>query len=100
MLIVLGALVGLLGFLPVLVALRVTRRSGATNPLTLGLYGLVGVAISLVILVVGLLACAFLARDQLIGFAVAEAALFLGSTIAWIVYRNAATGRGRKIDKK
>ena len=96
MLIVLGALVGLLGFLPVFVTLRVTRRSDVTNPLTLGLYGLVGVAI----LVVGLIACAFLARDQLVGFAIAEAVLFLGSTIAWVVYRSAATGRGRKIDKE
>ena len=100
MLIVLGALVGLLGFLPVFVTLKVTRRSDVTNPLTLGLYGLVGVAISLVILVVGLIACAYFARDQLVGFAIAEAVLFLGSTIAWVVYRNVATGRGRKIDKE
>lgn len=99
MLIVLGALVGLLGFLPVLVAMRVTKRSGVTNSLTLGLYGLGGVAVSLVILVVGLITCAYFARDQIIGFAVAEAVLFLGSTIAWVVYRNMATGRGRKIDK-
>lgn len=98
MLIVLGALVGFLGFLPVFVALRVARRPGATSSLTLGLYGLIGVAISLVILIAGLLACAFMARDQLVGFVVAEAVLFLGCTIGWVVYRNAATGRGRKID--
>ena len=99
MLVFLGAVVGFLAFLPVFVTLRLTRRSAA-SPLTLGLYGLGGVAISLVILVAGLIACAMLAREQIVAFAVAEAVLFLGCTIAWVVYRNAATSRGRKTDKQ
>ena len=93
MLIVLGMLTGILGFLPVFLSLRLSRRSTSTQALTIGLYGLAGVAVSLVILIVGLLACAMLARDGLVSFVVAEGVLFLGCTIAYVVYKNVLAKR-------
>lgn len=95
MLIVLGILTGILGFLPLFLSLRLSRRSTSTQALTLGLYGLAGVAISLVILVVGLIICAMLARDGLVPFVVAEGVVFLGCTIAFVLYKNVLAKRKR-----
>lgn len=96
MLIVLGMLTGALGFLPLFLSLRLSRRSTSTQALTVGLYGLAGVAVSMVVLVAGLIACAMLARDGLIGFVAAEAVVFLVSTIAYVVYKNVLAQRKRK----
>ena len=46
MLIALGIMTGILGFLPLFLSLRLSRRSTSTHALTIGLYGLAGVAIS------------------------------------------------------
>lgn len=95
MMIALGILTGILGFLPLFLSLRLSRRSASTHALTLGLYGLVGVCISLVILIVGLVACAMLARDALIPFVIAEGIVFLGCTIAYVLYKNVLAKRRR-----
>ncbi len=93
MLIALGILTGVLGFLPLFLSLRLSRRSTSTHALTIGLYGLVGVCISLVILIVGLIACAMLARDSLVSFVVAEGIVFLGCTIIYVLYKNVLAKR-------
>ncbi len=95
MLIVLGAVTGILGFLPLFLSLRLSRRSTSMHALTIGLYGLAGVAISLVILIVGLVSCAMLARDGLVGFVAAEGIVFLACTIAFVVYKNVLARRKR-----
>ncbi len=95
MLIVLGIATGVLGFLPLFLSLRLSRRSTSMHALTIGLYGLAGVAISLVILVAGLIACAMLAREGLVGFVVAEGVVFLACTIAFVVYKNVLARRKR-----
>mgnify|MGYP006957081511 CR=1 FL=1 len=95
MLIILGVLTGILGFQPLFLSLRLSRRSTSTQALTVGLYGLAGVAISLVVLIAGLLACAMLARDGLVSFVIAEGVVFLGSTIVYFVYKNALAKRKR-----
>ena len=95
MLIALGLVTGILGFLPLFLSLRLSRRSTSTHALAIGLYGLAGVAISLVILVAGLIACAMLARDGLVGFVVAEGIVFLGCTISCVVYKNVLAKRTR-----
>ena len=96
MLIFLGALVGFLGFAPLYLSFRLARKHPSTSTLSLGLYGLGGVSVSLVVLVVGLLLCAVWARDGLVGFAIAEAVVFLGATIGFVVYRNGIFKRGDK----
>lgn len=95
MLIVLGIATGVLGFLPLFLSLRLSRRSTSMHALAIGLYGLAGVAISLVILIAGLIACAMLARDGLVGFVVAEGVVFLTCTIAFVVYKNVLARRKR-----
>ncbi len=95
MLIMLGVLTGILGFLPLFLSLRLSRRSTSTQALTVGLYGLAGVVISLVVLIASLLACAMLARDGLVSFVIAEGVVFLGSTIVYFVYKNALAKRKR-----
>lgn len=87
MFIVAGIIAGLLGFAPLFFAMNMARRSTSTNSLSLGLYGLGGVSISLVILVVALIVVAMNAKDQLVFFAVSEGAVFVGCTIAYFVYR-------------
>lgn len=96
MLIVLGALTGFLGFLPLFFSLRLSRRSESMLTLTLGLYALGGVAVSMVVLIVGLIACAMLAREQLVPFVAAEGIVFVGTTIAYVAYKNVFAKRKRK----
>lgn len=91
--IVLGALAGALGFAPIFLSMRLSRRSASQAALTIGLYGLVGVFASLVVLIAGLLACAFNARGVLVPFVVAEGIVFLGATIAYVVYKNVLAKR-------
>ena len=95
MLILAGALTGFVGFMPLFISLRLSRRSESINAMTAGLYGLAGVAISLVLLIAGLLTCAFVAREGLVSFTLAEAVVFLGSTIAYVVYKNVLAKRKR-----
>lgn len=89
-----GALTGLLGFVPLFLAFRLARKHPSTNTLTFGLFGLGGVFVSLIILVVGLIICAMTARDGLVGFAIAEVVVFLGATIAFVLKRNYVFKRG------
>ena len=88
MIVGLGILTGILGFLPFYVSLKLSRRSTSVAPMTIGLYGLGGALISLIILAGLLIACAMLARESLVPFAVAEIVVFLGCTIAYVVYKN------------
>lgn len=86
MLIFFGILAGIVGFLPLFVAMRFGRRSTSVEPLTVGLYGLGGACLSLVVLIVLLLLVAVNARDQLLSFAVSEVVVFLAVTITYFVY--------------
>lgn len=83
-----GALTGLLGFVPLFLAFKLARKHVSTGTLSLGLFGLGGVFVSLIILVVGLIICAMTVRDGLVGFAIAEAAVFLGATIVFVLKKN------------
>lgn len=96
MFIALGALTGVLGFIPLSIAMRTAHRSTSTQALTVGFYGLAGVAVSMLILIVGLVICGILARDGIIMFVGAEAAVFLVLTIAYVFYRNVFASRNRK----
>ena len=87
MTIVLGALAGILGFLPIFAALRLSRRHVSQGTLSLGLFGLGGACVSLIVLVVATVACGMLARQGIVGFVVAEAITFLGSTIAYVLFK-------------
>ncbi len=81
MLIALGIMTGILGFLPLFLSLRLSRRSTSTHALTIGLYGLAGVAISCHTLSQGLSPCAMLCTRRLVGFVVAEGIVFLAAPL-------------------
>ena len=56
--IALGILAGVAGFVPLFVALRLSRKSTSTSPLSAGLYGLGGFFVSLIVVAVALIICA------------------------------------------
>lgn len=91
--IILGALVGFLGFVPLLFSFRLARKHPSTGTLSLGLYGLGGVFVSLILLAVGLIVCAVVARSEVVAFAIPEAVVFLGATIVFVIRRNAVFKR-------
>lgn len=70
--IVLGALAGIAGFLPLFAGLRMTRR--VTDTSNLGHAGalLLGMLISVAVLFVTAIACIVLARDLVLPFVLAE----------------------------
>lgn len=93
--IALGILSGILGFLPLFLSLRLSRRSTSTQALTLGLYGLAGVCVSLLVLIAATVACGILAKEAIVPFVIAEGVVFLACTIAYVLYKNAPAKRKR-----
>ena len=87
MIIMLGVLAGIFGFLPLFFAMRLSRRLVSTKSLSLGLCGLGGACISLIILVVATIVCGINARSEIVGFVVAEGVTFLGLTIAYVLFK-------------
>ncbi len=88
MIVGLGILSGVLGFLPFYFSLKLLRRSATIAPISIGIYGLGGALISLFILMGALIACAVLARDSILPFALFEIVVFLGCTIVYVIYKN------------
>ena len=100
MFILIGIVAGILGFAPLFLSMGMSRRSTSTSPLSPGLYGLGGVSVSLVILVVALIIVALNFKDQLVFFAASETVVFLGCTIAYFVYRNVRPGTRKRVEKE
>ncbi len=86
--IVIGAVAGLIGFIPLFVALRLSRRSASAAALNAALYGLAGVFVSLIVLVVELIVCAQVARSLVLPFGIAEMLALIVSTALYVVYKN------------
>lgn len=88
-----GIAAGIIGFLPLFVSLRLARRSDSISPMSMGLYGLAGVFVSLIIVAVALILCAVLARDVVLPFGVAEILALILSTSLYVVYKNVLAKR-------
>ena len=86
--ILIGAGAGLLGFIPLFIALRLSRRSASATALNAALYGLAGVSVSLVVLIVELIVCAIVARPLVLPFGIAEMLALIVPTAAYVVYKN------------
>ena len=84
--IALGILAGIAGFIPLFIALRLSRNS--TSPLSAGLYGLGGFFVSLIVVAVALIICAVVAREMVLPFAVAEILTLVVVTSIYVVYKN------------
>ena len=81
--IVLGALAGIAGFLPLFAGLRMTRR--VTDTSNLGHAGalLLGVLVSFAVIFASAIICAVIARDQILPFVLSEVAALSVSAIVF-----------------
>ena len=86
---------GLLGFLPLFAALRLSQRNVNANMLTTATFGLVGSFVSLIVLGVLLFACSRVAHDVLVPFAVAEIAALIIITSVYVLFKNVLSKRKR-----
>lgn len=84
--IVLGALSGFVGILPLFFGLRLTRR--VTDTSNLGHMGalMLGVLVSFIVLFATAIICVVLARDLALPFVLAEAAVLIAAAIGYGVY--------------
>lgn len=78
---------GFVGYLPLFAALRVSRKHPSVGVMSTALYGLAGVFVSLVMLAVGMIVCAVVARGLIIPFGVAEIVVFIASTVIYVSYK-------------
>ena len=79
--IALGILAGIAGFIPLFIALRLSRKSTSTSPLS-------GFFVSLIVVAVALIICAVVAREMVLPFAVAEILTLVVVTSIYVVYKN------------
>ena len=85
--IVLGIVVGVVGFLPLVGALHVTRLTNAGNNLISMTTLMLGLAVSLMVLVIPLAIVLFNMRDLAIPFVLAEAIALVVTAIVYGVYK-------------
>jgi len=81
--VVLGAVCGVLGFLPLYMGLRLARKATATSNLGQAGAVLLGVLVSFVFLATVFIVCAVVTRDLVLPFVLAEAA---GLSVSAVVY--------------
>lgn len=85
--IILGAVSGIAGFLPLLAALQLAKR--ATDTSNLGHAGalLLGILVSFLVLMGTALACIVIAREQVLPFTLAEVGGLVASAIVFGIYK-------------
>ena len=88
-----GIAAGIIGFLPLFVSLRLSRRSESLSAMSMGLYGLAGTFVSLIIVAVAMIICAVVARDSVLPFGIAEILALIVSTSLYVVYKNVLAKR-------
>ena len=88
-----GLVAGFVGFLPLMVALKMSRRVFSTSMLHVAAFGLGGFFISLIILAIELFVCSKVAHDVLLPFGVAEILMLIVATSVYVARKN---GLGKK----
>ena len=81
--IVLGAVSGILGFLPLYMGLRLARKATPTSNLGHAGALFLGVLLSFLILVAAFIVCIFVARDLVLPFVLAEVGGLVVSAVAF-----------------
>lgn len=94
--ILLGALTGFLGFLPLFLALRLSRRMTQGGNMEMALCGLAGTFVSLILVIVALIACKLLAAEIVLPFGIAEIVTLIASTSLYVLYKNVLSKRKQK----
>ena len=91
--ILLGAVAGFIGFLPLFAAIRISRRVTSVKMLASATNALVGTAVSLALAVAGLLLCSNYAHEVLLPFGCAEIVTLVASISVYVVYKNVLAKR-------
>lgn len=99
--VILGIIAGAIGFVPMLVALRLSRKNATSSIVRdAALYGLGGVCVSLLVVVVELIVCALVARPQVLPFGVSELLALIAVTALYVVASNRTRNRvGREKER-
>lgn len=105
MFVFLGSCTGILGFLPLALSLKASKKVTPKSNLGYGALLILGVFASLLILLIAVLLCYFFARDHLIAFVLAAAITLILFAIVYgfnsvIVRDKAAKERSSKNKKK
>ena len=87
--ILIGAITGFVGFLPLFAALRLARKHPSVSIANAALYGLGGTFVSLVVVAVALIVCALVARPSF-PFGMAEIVSLIVCTAAYVWRKNVA----------
>lgn len=95
----LGAVTGVLGFLPLIICLRASKNVTPKSNLGYGALLLLGVFVSLIILLVAVLLCYAFARDGLLAFALAAAITLILFAIIYGIYTVIARNKAAKMRK-
>lgn len=85
--IVLGAVCGVLGFVPLMAGLRLARKATSTSNLGHAGALLLGVFGSFILLIGTLIACIVVARDAVLPFTLAEVVALTVSAVAYGAYK-------------
>ena len=98
--VLLGILAGAVGFVPMFFALRLSRANATSSVVRdAALYGLGGVSVSLLVVVVELIVCA-LARPLVLPFGVSELLALIVVTALYVVASNKTRNRvGREKER-
>lgn len=91
--ILLGAVAGFIGFLPLFAAIRISRRVTSVRMLASAANALLGTAASLAVAVAGLLLCSNCAPALLLPFGCAEMVALVASISVYVVYKNVLAKR-------
>lgn len=104
MFVFLGAVVGVLAFVPLLLALKASKNVTKTSNLGYGALLILDVFTSLIVLFVAVLICYFVARDGLIAFVLAAAITLILFAVVYGIYtvisRNIAAKKRAEKGKK
>ncbi|MGI6104727.1 MAG: hypothetical protein ACOYD7_00865 [Raoultibacter sp.] len=85
--ILLGALSGILGFLPLIFGMRLAQKATPTSNLGHAGALLLGVLLSFLIIAVTMVLCLVIARDAAFSFVIAEAAGLIGTGVVYGIYK-------------
>ncbi len=93
-----GILAGIVGFIPLFFALKLSRASESLTMVATAGQSLAGVFVSLVLLVVAMLLCAWLDRPSILPFGISEIAAFIAVTSVYFMWRNRVFRREKKLE--
>ena len=92
---ILGVVAGILGFIPLVYSLHLTKRVTTTSNISHAGALLSGVLLSFLILAGSMIACIFIARDNVLCFVLSEALALVVTAIVYGFYKYAGKNRER-----